>query len=121
MRLRATKLKRGLSLARWLVQLTRPWYEFGTAEAVLAAPFPPPMHRSMVLCGILGITMERRCGQYSLTECRCDLSVFNLRRSMCRPSKIDVSTFEDRRSMCQPSRIDDRCVNLRGSMIDVKL
>ena len=59
---------------------------------------------------ILGIIiMERRGGQYSVTNCRnvgamlgcrCDVSAFNLRRSMCRPSKIDVSTFEDRRSMC---------------------
>ena len=70
--------------------------------------------------------------QYSVTNCRavgamlgcwCDVSVFNLRRSMCRPSMIDVSTFEDRyvdfrrstidvstfedrRSMCRPSKID---------------
>ena len=66
--------------------------------------------------------MERRGGQYSVTNCqnvsamlgcRCDISAFNLRRSMCRPSKIDVSTFEDdvstfedRRSMCRPSKID---------------
>ena len=59
--------------------------------------------------------MERRGGQYSVTNCRnvgvmlgcrCDVSTFNLRRSMCRPSKIDVSTFEDRRSMCRPSKID---------------
>ena len=32
---------------------------------------------------------------------------------------INVSTFEDRRSMCRPSRIDDRCVDLRRWMIDV--
>ena len=45
---------------------------------------------------------------------------------MCRPSKIDdrVSTFEDRcvdlrRSMCRPSKIDDRCVDLRRLMVDV--
>ena len=58
---------------------------------------------------------------YSVINCRCDVSAFDLRRSMCRPSKIDVSTFEDRcvnfrRSMCRPSEIDvsmfedrDRC------------
>ena len=60
--------------------------------------------------------MERRCGQYSVTNCRnvgamlgcrCDVSAFDLRRSMCRPSKNDVSTF------------DDRCVDLQGLMIDV--
>ena len=28
--------------------------------------------------------------------CRCDVSTFDLGRSMCQPSKIDVSTFEDR-------------------------
>ena len=37
-----------------------------------------------------------------LSECRCDVSAFDLRRSMCQPSKID-----------------DRCVDLRRSMIDV--
>ena len=69
--------------------------------------------------------MERRGGQYSVTNCRnvgailgCryDVSAFNLRRSMCRPSKIDVSNFEDRRAdlrrsmaLCRPSKTDDRC------------
>ena len=48
-----------------------------------------------------------------------NVSTFDLRRSMCQPSKIDVSTFEDRRSMCRPSRIDDRRVDLRRWMIDV--
>ena len=87
--------------------------------------------------------MERRCGQYSVTNCRCDVYAFNLRRSMCRPSMIDVSTFEDRcvdfrrsmidvstfedrRSMCRLSKIGvstfgDRCVDLRKSMIDVSM
>ena len=41
---------------------------------------------------------------YSVINCRCDVFAFDLRRSMCRPSKIDVSTFED------------RCVDLRRSM-----
>ena len=102
-------------------------------------------HRGLIIYStyiprrILGIIiMERRGGQYSVTNCRnvgamlgcrcdvsafnlrrsmcrnvgamlgcrCDVSAFNLRRSMCRPSKIDVSTFEDRRSMCRPSKID---------------
>ena len=27
--------------------------------------------------------------------------------TMCRPSEVDVSTFEDRWSMCQPSKIGD--------------
>ena len=49
-------------------------------------------------------TLERSCGQYS-TNCRCDVSAFDLRRSMRRLSKIDVSTFE--------------CVDLRRLMIDV--
>ena len=40
--------------------------------------------------------LERSCGQYSVTNCRCDVSAFDLRRSMCRLSKIDVLTFEDR-------------------------
>ena len=100
-------------------------------------------------------TMERCCGQYSVTNCRCDVSAFDLQRSMCWPSKIDnrcvdfqrstidvstfedrcvdfrrsmcrpseiaVSTFEDQWSMCRPSKIDDWCVDLRTSMVDVKL
>ena len=54
---------------------------------------------SMVPRGILGITMELHCGQYSVTNCRnvgvmlgcrCDVSAFDL-----HSSKIDVSTFED--------------------------
>ena len=75
--------------------------------------------------------LERSCGQYSVTNCRCDVSAFDLRTSMCRLSKIDVATFEDRcialrRStidvtMCRPSKIDvstfeDRGVDLRRSM-----
>ena len=55
------------------------------------------------------IIMERRGGQYSVTNCRnvgamlgcrCDVSAFNLRRSMCRPSKIDDRCVDLRRSMC---------------------
>ena len=57
--------------------------------------------------------LERSCGQYSVTNCRCDVSFEDrcgdFRRSMYRPSKIvdrchDVSTFVD------------RCVDLRRSM-----
>ena len=40
--------------------------------------------------------LERSCGQYSVTNCRCDVSAFDLRKSMCRLSKMDVATFEDR-------------------------
>ena len=61
--------------------------------------------------------MERRCGQYLVTNYRnvgAMVQSFRL-----RSSKIDVSTFEDRRSMCRPSKIDDRCVDLRRWMIDV--
>ena len=84
--------------------------------------------------------MERRGGQYSVTNClnvgamlgcRCDVglsvrcwvvgamfppSIFEDRCVDLRRSMIDVSTFEDRRSMCRPSKIDgvvstfdDRC------------
>ena len=95
--------------------------------------------------------MECRCGQYSVTNWRnvgamfppsifedrcvdlrrsmCRLSKIGVRRSMCRPSNIDVSTFEVRcvdfrRSTCRPSKIDvstfeDRCVDLRIWMIDM--
>ena len=70
-----------------------------------------------------------------MTNCRCDVSAFDLRlskiddrcvdfrRSMCRPSKIDVSRrpskidvspFEDR---CHDvSTFGDRCVDFRRSM-----
>ena len=52
-----------------------------------------------------------------LSECRrdvglsCDVSAFNLRRSMCRLSKIDDRCVDLRRSkaLCQPSKTDDRC------------
>ena len=82
--------------------------------------------------------LEGSCGQYLVANCRCDVSAFDLRKSMwrlskmdARLSKIDVSPFEDRRSMsrcvdlrrsmCRPSEIDvltfeDRCVDLRRSM-----
>ena len=53
--------------------------------------------------------LERSCGQYSVANCRCDVSAFDLRKSMWRLSKIDVATFEDRRSM-------SRCVDLQRSM-----
>ena len=80
--------------------------------------------------------LEGSCGQYSVANCRCDVSAFDLRksmwrlskvddrchdvstfedrcvdlrRSMCRLSEIDVLTFEDRWSMCRPSKIDGRC------------
>ena len=72
----------------------------------------------LILCvprGILSIiiTMERRCGQYSVTNCRNVGAMFppsifenrcvDLRRSMYQLSKID-----DVGSICRPSRIDDR-------------
>ena len=67
--------------------------------------------------------LEGSCGQYSVANCTCDVSAFDLRKSMWRLSKIDVATFEDRciafrRStidvtMCRPSKID---VDLRRSM-----
>ena len=69
--------------------------------------------------------MERRGGQYSVTNCRnvgamlgcqCDVSAFNLRRSVCRPSKIDDRCVDLRRTMCRLSKIDDRCADLRRSM-----
>ena len=94
-------------------------------------------YNARLICA--GLTKERRCGQYSVTNCRCDVYAFNLRRSMRRPSMIDVSTFEDRcvdfrrsmidvstfedrRSMCRLSKIavstfGDRCVDLRRSMV----
>ena len=53
--------------------------------------------------------LERSCGQYSVTNCRCDVSAFDLRKLMCRLSKIDVATFEG------------RCVALRRSTIDVTM
>ena len=57
--------------------------------------------------------LEGSCGQYSVANCRCDVSAFDLPKSMWRLSKIDVATFEDkfddRWSMCRPSKIDGRC------------
>ena len=62
-------------------------------------------------------TFEDRCVDLRRSLCRpskIDVSTFedrcvDLRRSMCRPSEIDVLTFEDRWSMCRPSKIDGRC------------
>ena len=53
--------------------------------------------------------MQRRCGQYSVTNCRCDVAM--LRCFHLRSSNIDMSIFEDRcvdfqRLMCRPSEID---------------
>ena len=52
--------------------------------------------------------LEGSCGQYSVANCRCDVSAFDLRKSMWRLSKIDVATFEDR-CIYRLSKIDDRC------------
>ena len=60
--------------------------------------------------------LERSCGQYSVTNCRCDVSAFDLRKSMCRLSKIDVATFEDRCIALEDRRSMSRCVDLRRSM-----
>ena len=58
--------------------------------------------------------LEGSCGQYSVANCRCDVSVFDLRKPMWRLSKIDVSPFEDR---CHDvTTFEDRCVDLRRSM-----
>ena len=67
--------------------------------------------------------LEGSCGQYSVANCRCDVSAFDLRKSMWRNSKIDVATFEDRFdvTMCRPSKIDDRRVDLRRSVIDMSI
>ena len=60
-------------------------------------------------CGNFGRWMYRlskiddQCHDVSTFEDRC----VDLRRSLCRPSKIDVSTF------------GDRCVDLRRSMVNV--
>ena len=74
----------------------------------------------MSVCNfVYSMDLEGSCGQYSLTNCRCDVSAIenrcgDFRRSMYRPSKIDVT-------MCRPSKIDDRRVDLRRSVIGVDL
>ena len=72
------------------------------------------------------VDLRRSMIDVSTFEDMCD----NFRRSMCRPSDIDVSTFrrsminvptyEDRWSMSRLA-FEDRCVDLRRSMIYVKL
>ena len=54
----------------------------------------------------------------AMLGCRRDVSAFNLRRSMCRPSKIDDRCVDLRRLLCRLSKIDDRCADrdLRRSM-----
>ena len=75
-----------------------------------------------VPCGILdinyGAPLWTTFGD-ELSECWCDVSGFDLRRSMCRPSKIEGRCADLRKLVCRLSKIDDRCVDLRGSMIDV--
>ena len=56
--------------------------------------------------------MERHCGQDSVTNCRNVGAMFP-------PSIFEDRCVDLRRSMCRLSKIDDRCVDLRGSMIDV--
>ena len=80
------------------------------------------------------VALRRSCVALRRSMSRC----VDLRRSMCQLSKIDVSTFgdgcvdlrrpmidvstfEDRWLMCRPSKIDSRCVDLRTSIVDVKL
>ena len=74
--------------------------------------------------------MERRSGHYSVMNCRnvsamlgcwCDVSAFDLelRRSMCRPSKIEGRCVHLRRSMIDVSTFEDRCVDFRRATIDV--
>ena len=68
--------------------------------------------------------MERRCGQYSVTNCRCDVGL-SVRCFHLRSSKIGVrrSMFEDRWSKID-AKIDDRWSKIedrwskRRSMID---
>ena len=101
------------------------------------------MYKRMSVCNFIYSRdlRERSCGQYSTTNCRCDVSA----RSMRRLSMIDVSTFKDRyvalrrscdalrrsmlqcvdlrRSMCRLSKIDvstfgDGCADLQRPMID---
>ena len=60
--------------------------------------------------------LQRSCGQYSVTNCRCDVSAFDLRKSMCPLSKIDVATFEIDVSPFEDRRSMSRCVDLRRSM-----
>ena len=51
-------------------------------------------------------------------NCRCDVSAFDLRKSMRRLSKIDDRCVDFRRSMCCPSKID--VTMCRPSEIDVR-
>ena len=94
------------------------------------------LYKRMSECNfVYSKNLECSCGQYSVTNCRCDVSAFDLPKWMCRLSKIYVATFEDRcialrRStinvtMCRPSKIDvltfgDRCVDFRRSMVDLR-
>ena len=55
--------------------------------------------------------LEGSCGQYSVANCRCDVSAFDLRKSMWRLSKIDVATFD------RLSKIDDRWLTTERAWI----
>ena len=54
--------------------------------------------------------MERRCGQYSV---RCWVV-----GAMFPPSIFEDQCVDLRRSMCRLSKIDDQCVDFRGSIDD---
>ena len=72
------------------------------------------IYTCMYLCTIYYYTYHAIRRYISVADC------WNV-GAMFPPSilKIDVSTFEDRGSMCRPSKVDDRCVDLRRSMVVV--
>ena len=58
--------------------------------------------------------MGRHCGQYSVMNCRCNVSAFDLQRSMCRPSEIGVDL---RRSMINNRGPGDVCIINAPSLV----
>ena len=65
--------------------------------------------------------MERRCGHYSVTNCRCDVGLSV--RCWFVSAMFPPSIFEDRcvdlqRWMIDVPIFEDRCVDLRRSMVD---
>ena len=59
-------------------------------------------------------TVECRCGQYSVTNCRCDVGL-SLVSAMFPPSIFEDQCADLRRSMIDVSTFEDRCVDFRST------
>ena len=59
--------------------------------------------------------LEGSCGQYSVANCRCDVSAFDLRRPTHRPSIIDLRRSTHRSPKVDTSIFEGQHIDLRRS------